>query len=89
MAKWSQSRRLLTYDDALNGQLDYTIPQLDSVGLKGTFFCTGNSPCLYRRIDNWRKAAKNGHELGNHALFHPCLGNRPDGTKFDCITYKE
>jgi sialate O-acetylesterase len=72
----------LTYDDALDGQLDFAIPQLDSVGLKGTFFCTGNSSCLYRRLDEWRKAAKNGHELGNHTLFHPCIKNRPDGTKF-------
>jgi peptidoglycan/xylan/chitin deacetylase (PgdA/CDA1 family) len=86
--KWPNGAKAavcLTYDDALDGQLDYVIPQLDSVGLKGTFFCTGNSPCLYRRMDEWRKAATNGHELGNHTLFHPCMGNRPDGTKFDWV----
>jgi peptidoglycan-N-acetylglucosamine deacetylase len=83
--KWPNGAKAavcLTYDDALDGQLDYAIPQLDSSGLKGTFFCTGNSSCLYRRLDEWRKAAKNGHELGNHTLFHPCIKDRPDGSKF-------
>jgi peptidoglycan/xylan/chitin deacetylase (PgdA/CDA1 family) len=86
--KWPNGAKAavcLTYDDALDGQLDYAIPQLDSAGLKGTFFCTGNSPCLYRRMDEWRMAAKNGHELGNHTLFHPCLEIRPDGTKADWV----
>jgi len=75
----------LTYDDALDGHLDFAIPQLDSAGFKGTFFCTGNSPSLYRRMDEWRKAAKNGHELGNHTLFHPCLGVKANGTKLDWV----
>jgi len=87
--KWPHGAKAavcLTYDDALDGQLDYAIPQLDSAGLKGTFFCTGNSPCLYKRMDEWRKAAKNGHELGNHTLFHPCLGVKPDGSKMDWVS---
>jgi sialate O-acetylesterase len=25
-------------------------------------------------MEEWRKAAHNGHELGNHSLFHPCSG---------------
>lgn len=86
--KWPNGAKAaicLTYDDCLDGHLDYAIPQLDSVGLKGTFFITGSSSCLYRRMDEWRKAAKNGHELGNHSLFHPCLGSRPDGTKYNWV----
>lgn len=82
--KWPNGAKAaicLTYDDALDGQLDIAIPQLDSAGLKGTFFLTGNSSCLYRRLNEWRKAANEGHELGNHTLFHPCLKNKPDGTK--------
>jgi len=86
--KWPHGAKAaicLTYDDALDGQLDYAIPQLDSAGFKGTFFCTGNSPSLYRRMNEWRTAAKNGHELGNHTLFHPCLRVKPDGTKSDWV----
>ncbi|WP_276371912.1 polysaccharide deacetylase family protein [Chryseolinea sp. H1M3-3] len=68
----------LTYDDALDSQLSIAIPQLDSTGLKGTFFLNSiqgtsgilgkGSPAFY----GWRKAAQNGHELANHTLFHSC-----------------
>ncbi len=86
--KWPNGAKAaicLTYDDALDGHLTYAIPELDSAGLKGTFFITGSSPCVYKRMDEWRKAAKNGHELGNHSLFHPCMGSRPDGSKYPWV----
>ena len=62
----------LTYDDGLNVHLDKVIPVLDSMGLKGTFYLTGYREGVSQRINDWRKAAANGHELGNHTLFHPC-----------------
>jgi sialate O-acetylesterase len=68
---------VLTYDDGLNVHLDYVIPFLDSLGLRGTFYIPGNSPTLNNRIEDWRAAAKTGHELGNHTLFHPCNGAMP------------
>jgi peptidoglycan-N-acetylglucosamine deacetylase len=64
----------LTYDDCLDVHLDKVIPALDSFGFKGTFYIPGNSACLNNRMEEWRNAAKNGHELGNHTLFHPCFG---------------
>jgi sialate O-acetylesterase len=68
---------VLTYDDALNVHLDNAIPLLDSVGLKGTFFINGASVVLRNRMDEWKEAAANGHELGNHTLFHPCDATLP------------
>jgi len=68
---------VLTYDDALNVHLDNVIPLLDSLGLKGTFYLSAYFPGSRLRIDDWRKAAAEGHELANHTLFHPCLGNIP------------
>ena len=70
----------LTYDDGLETQLSTVIPQLDSVGLKATFFLNsiqgssssdiiGQAP---EAVLGWSNAAKNGHELANHTLFHPC-----------------
>lgn len=70
----------LTYDDGLATQLSTAIPQLDSVGLKGTFFLNsiqgssqsnviGQTP---EAVLGWTNAAKNGHELANHTLFHAC-----------------
>ncbi len=76
---WKNKRSavVLTYDDALNIHLDQVIPALDSVGLKGTFYLTGSSDAFTKRIPEWRKAAANGHELGNHTMYHPCYGKRP------------
>ncbi|MDQ6815010.1 MAG: polysaccharide deacetylase family protein [Bacteroidota bacterium] len=80
---YGQSRRIwqnkkcavaLTYDDALDVDLDNAIPALDSVGLKGSFYLSGYSGALSKRINDWQAIAKNGHELGNHTLYHPCTG---------------
>ena len=68
---------VLTYDDALNIHLDKVIPMLNSYQLKGTFYLIGSSPVVSERIDEWRAAAKKGHELGNHTLMHPCDGSLP------------
>lgn len=78
-ALWNgkQCAVVLTYDDAIDVDLDNVIPALDSLKLKGTFYLIGSSPVLNLRMQEWRKAAANGHELGNHALFHPCDGSLP------------
>ena len=63
---------VLTYDDAIPQQLDNAVPVLDSLNIKATFYLTA----LFAkdRLDDWRKLAAKGHELGNHTLFHPCTG---------------
>ncbi|MDF7819947.1 polysaccharide deacetylase family protein [Runella sp. MFBS21] len=71
---------MLTYDDALNVHLDYAIPQLDSLSLKGTFYIAGAFPGFKNRMNDWKKAANRGHELGNHTLFHPCDASLPNRT---------
>jgi peptidoglycan/xylan/chitin deacetylase (PgdA/CDA1 family) len=68
---------VLTYDDALDVDLDHAIPVLDSLGLKATFYLSAYSGALDARINEWRAIAKNGHELGNHTFFHPCAGDLP------------
>ena len=67
----------LAYDDAIHSQLDNAIPALDKVGLKGSFYLTLSSETLVTRLAEWRKAAANGHELGNHTLFHQCSRKAP------------
>ncbi|MBJ6109228.1 polysaccharide deacetylase family protein [Hymenobacter sp. BT523] len=68
---------VLTYDDAIDVDLDNVVPALDSAKFRGTFYLIGSSPVVTRRLPEWRQAAKRGHELGNHALFHPCDGSLP------------
>jgi sialate O-acetylesterase len=63
---------VLTYDDAISQHLDNAFPVLDSLQLKATFYLTAYS--AKDRLSDWKKIADNGYELGNHTLFHPCVG---------------
>jgi len=67
----------LSYDDALNSQLDNAIPTLDKYGFKGSFYLTLNSLVVNARLNEWRIIASNGHELGNHTINHACSGSLP------------
>lgn len=69
----------LTYDDGIDTHLDHAAPDLDAAGLHGTFYVSGSSRSLAIRMPEWRALATRGHELGNHALFHPCLQDPPGG----------
>ena len=70
----------LTYDDGLETHLTTVIPQLDSIGIEATFFLNsvqGSSQSVTigqtpEAVLGWTNAAKHGHELGNHTLFHAC-----------------
>lgn len=78
---------VLTYDDAYDEQLDNAVPVLDSLGLKATFYVTAFSKSVQTRLNDWKQLALNGHELGNHTLFHPCTGDAP-GREFVPADYK-
>jgi peptidoglycan-N-acetylglucosamine deacetylase len=67
---------VLTYDDAINQHLDNAIPVLDSLGLKATFYVTAFSNSMQTRLNDWKKLSLKGHELGNHTLYHPCIGGK-------------
>jgi peptidoglycan/xylan/chitin deacetylase (PgdA/CDA1 family) len=62
---------VLTYDDALQSQLNIAVPQLEAANFKATFFLTGYVD--YTTIPRWRKLARKGYELANHTIFHPCM----------------
>jgi peptidoglycan/xylan/chitin deacetylase (PgdA/CDA1 family) len=70
---------VLSYDDGVDVDLDHVAPDLEAVGFRGTFFVPGHSESLAKRMPEWRALAARGHELGNHAIFHPCLRNVPEG----------
>lgn len=67
----------LAYDDALASQLDNVIPALNERGMRGSFYVPANAPLVLDRLEEWRAAAEQGHELGNHSLFHHCDKQRP------------
>ncbi|MEB2779310.1 polysaccharide deacetylase family protein [Algoriphagus sp. C2-6-M1] len=72
-----QAAVVLTYDDALNVHLDEVVPALEAHKLKGTFYLSAFFPGSKNRIEDWKKAADLGHELGNHTLYHPCDASLP------------
>jgi len=63
----------LTFDDARLSQIDSGIPLLDRYDIKATFYISPDD--LKKRLDGWKKAVANGHEIGNHTMNHPCTGN--------------
>jgi peptidoglycan-N-acetylglucosamine deacetylase len=63
----------LSFDDARDSQLDQGVPVLNACGAKGTFYL--NVARATARAADWRAAASEGHELGNHSLRHSCSGN--------------
>ncbi len=74
--KWPAGKKMglsLTFDDARLSQIDKGIPLLDKYNVKATFYVSPDN--MEQRIEGWQKAVKNGHEIGNHSLVHPCSGN--------------
>ena len=65
----------LTYDDNLESQLEYAVPQLNAHGMQGTFYLNDVS----EKFDAWIKVREAGHELGSHTKLHPCTA------KFDWV----
>ncbi|MEW6993053.1 polysaccharide deacetylase family protein [Colwelliaceae bacterium MEBiC 14330] len=68
----------LSYDDALNSQLDNAIPALNKYGFKGSFYLTLASPSFQERKQEWQTIAQQGHELGNHTINHACRKSLPN-----------
>jgi len=75
---WPEGTKMalsLTFDDARLTQADKGIPLLDKYGVKATFYVSPAS--MMKRLDIWKEAVSNGHDIGNHSLYHPCSGNFP------------
>jgi peptidoglycan/xylan/chitin deacetylase (PgdA/CDA1 family) len=78
-----------TFDDGSREHFDVVVPLLNEFGFKGTFFVIAGltreqkcDPLVPNRQrdwwaevswQEWRTAANQGHEIGNHSLTHPVL----------------
>lgn len=74
--KWPEGKKMglsLTFDDARLSQIDKGIPVLDKYNVKATFYVSPDN--MEQRIAGWKKVVKNGHDIGNHSIIHPCSGN--------------
>jgi peptidoglycan-N-acetylglucosamine deacetylase len=73
---WPKGKKMalsLTFDDARLSQIDTGIPLLDKYGVKATFYVSPGS--FIERSDKWKLVVLNGHDIGNHSVYHPCSGN--------------
>jgi peptidoglycan/xylan/chitin deacetylase (PgdA/CDA1 family) len=68
----------LTFDDARTVHLDVAIPELNKRHLRATFFLIVSKTT---RIDDWRKAQSQGHEVGNHSVTHEHPADLNAGTE--------
>jgi sialate O-acetylesterase len=76
VTRWPRDRSAaisLTFDGAMGTHLDIAAPILKKHGLNGTFFVSTGLGVWERRKSEWRQLAKDGNELGNHTVHHPCL----------------
>ena len=74
--RWPDGKRAalsLTFDDARASQVDRGMAILDAHGVKATFYVSIGG--AEQRLDGWKAALANGHEIGNHSLSHMCSGN--------------
>ena len=73
---WPERKRAavsLSFDDARVSQIDIGLPMLKKAGLKVTFFAQPRG--VEQRLQGWKQAIADGHEIANHSLTHPCTGN--------------
>lgn len=74
--KWPDGKQValsLSFDDARQSQVDTGTKLFDKYGVKATFYVVPDA--MEARLDGWKEAVKNGHEIGNHSFHHPCTGN--------------
>jgi peptidoglycan/xylan/chitin deacetylase (PgdA/CDA1 family) len=73
---WPENRTAaisLTFDDGLLSQLRNVGPILKRRHLHGTFFVITGSKTWLGHLDEWRRLAEEGNEIGSHSVHHPCM----------------
>ncbi len=63
----------LTFDDARPSQIDVGMEVFRDRKVRATFYVQPGN--VSERLPGWKKAVKEGHEIGNHTMTHPCTGN--------------
>jgi len=76
--QWPEGKRAavsLSFDDSRLSQIDAGLAVLRKEGVKATFYV--QAPGVEKRLEGWKTAVADGHEIGNHTVTHPCTGNYP------------
>jgi len=73
---WPEGKQMaltLSFDDGRMSQVDVGTQLFNKYGVKATFLVVPSA--VRKRLDKWKQAVSDGHEIGNHSVFHPCSGN--------------
>lgn len=73
---WPEGKRAalsLSFDDGRNSQVDVGLPLFQKLEAKATFYVVPAN--MQDRLEGWKKLLADGHEIGNHTIYHPCTGN--------------
>lgn len=73
---WPNGKRAavsLSFDDARLSQIDTGLALFRKMDVKVTFFVVPSN--VEKRLDGWKRAVADGHEIANHSLTHPCTAN--------------
>lgn len=73
---WPNGKRAavsLSFDDARTSQVDTGLALFAQHHVKVTFFLQAEN--ISKRLEGWKKAVAEGHEISNHTITHPCTGN--------------
>jgi peptidoglycan-N-acetylglucosamine deacetylase len=62
----------LTFDDAMESQLEQAVPMLERHGMRGTFYVNPDGKRWQQNLARWQAVGANGHEIGNHSMGHWC-----------------
>jgi len=72
----------LSFDDGMQSQMEFAIPEMDSRGIKATFYLNPREVILNNNqltwsesLERWIPHQSSGHEIGNHTVNHPCSLN--------------
>ena len=74
--QWPEGKKMalsLSFDDARLSNIDVGLPLFKKHGVQVTYYV--NPPNIQSRLAGWKEAVKDGHEIGNHTIYHPCTGN--------------
>ncbi|MEP7367642.1 MAG: polysaccharide deacetylase family protein [Acidobacteriota bacterium] len=75
---WPEGKRVavsLSFDDARASQVVTGLDIFAKHAAKVTLYVNPRS--MEKQLDGWKRAVKDGHEIGNHSDSHPCSGNFP------------
>ncbi len=73
---WPDGKRAaisLSFDDARASQPEIGRDLFRKLGAKATFYV--NPPAMEDHLTGWQDILADGHEIGNHTMYHPCTGN--------------